>query len=392
MFRGLHRTILALSVAAAGLTLVNTAQAQPPPPPGAGGPGAFPGYVDLSVFYETLAPYGEWIFLPPYGWVWSPYNVTPEWRPYYYGYWVWTECGWTWVSTEPFGWAVYHYGRWLYQPFYGWVWVPGHIWGPAWVAWRRGDGWLGWAALPPDPAGPAPVGPGGVNINIHVNIINSIRRFSWNFVEEDRFCERNLKRYIVKPVRNVHIVNQTQNITNYSVQNNTVINKSLSFQQSQSKWGKAIPSFRIQDADRKTLSAITGNTLQLFRPKIESATPKITPDKIAPPRPAPTDPAGDWAKRRAQEQEALQKRFAELRAQLEDRQKREMERAMSKKLGKGGISVDELRKRHAMERAALEEQIDRETKLVNRYDERLQKGQAGSTTATGSKYLIKPNN
>ena len=33
---------------------------------------AEPVVVDSSVFYEALAPHGDWIYLRPYGWVWSP--------------------------------------------------------------------------------------------------------------------------------------------------------------------------------------------------------------------------------------------------------------------------------------------------------------------------------
>jgi hypothetical protein len=32
----------------------------------------------------------------------------------------------------------------------GWIWVPGDEWGPAWVDWRSGDDYVGWAPLPPD--------------------------------------------------------------------------------------------------------------------------------------------------------------------------------------------------------------------------------------------------
>ena len=31
----------------------------------------------------------------------------------------------------------------------GWCWVPGTLWGPAWVAWRAGRVNVGWAPLPP---------------------------------------------------------------------------------------------------------------------------------------------------------------------------------------------------------------------------------------------------
>ena len=107
--------------------------------------------VNLSFFYDELAPYGSWVDIRPYGWCWAPRGVSADWRPYTEGSWAYTDCGWTWVSYEPWGWAVFHYGRWLNDPHAGWVWVPGTVWGPAWVAWRWSDDWVGWAALSPGP-------------------------------------------------------------------------------------------------------------------------------------------------------------------------------------------------------------------------------------------------
>jgi hypothetical protein len=31
----------------------------------------------------------------------------------------------------------------------GWCWIPGTLWGPAWVSWRWGGGYVGWSPLPP---------------------------------------------------------------------------------------------------------------------------------------------------------------------------------------------------------------------------------------------------
>src|SRR5207245_4370982 len=89
-------------------------------------------------FYDDLAPYGRWVYAAGPGWVWSPYNVQAGWRPYQVGHWVVTDYGWTWASDEQFGSVVYHYGRWNQDPSYGWIWVPGTEWGPAWVAWHEG--------------------------------------------------------------------------------------------------------------------------------------------------------------------------------------------------------------------------------------------------------------
>ncbi len=100
-------------------------------------------------FYEPLAASGTWIEFRSYGRCWHPTAVAVGWRPYCAGHWVWTDCGWYWASDEPWGWACYHYGTWVYDPEYSWVWVPGVEWAPAWVSWRVGGGYIGWAPLAP---------------------------------------------------------------------------------------------------------------------------------------------------------------------------------------------------------------------------------------------------
>ncbi len=105
--------------------------------------------VSYQSFYDELSPYGQWVFDAEYGNVWVP-NEEPGYRPYATrGHWVMTDYGNMWVSDAPWGWACYHYGRWTYNPFYGWVWIPGHEWAPAWVSWRSGGGYYGWAPMGP---------------------------------------------------------------------------------------------------------------------------------------------------------------------------------------------------------------------------------------------------
>lgn len=106
---------------------------------------------DYSLFYERLAPFGRWFDVSGYGYCWRPTITTAGWRPYLDGCWVWSSLGWAWQSNEPFGWATYHYGRWVNLAGYGWIWVPGSEWAPAWVAWRQSRDCVGWAPLPPEP-------------------------------------------------------------------------------------------------------------------------------------------------------------------------------------------------------------------------------------------------
>src|SRR6187200_1725096 len=111
-------------------------------------------YVVAAEFREALSPYGRWANHSRWGEVWIVDRVPADWRPYTHGRWVYTdEWGWYWdVAAEEadWGWVTYHYGRWVYDGELGWMWVPGEDWGPAWVDWRYGDDYVGWAPLPPD--------------------------------------------------------------------------------------------------------------------------------------------------------------------------------------------------------------------------------------------------
>jgi hypothetical protein len=65
-----------------------------------------------------------------------------------YGHWTWYPLiGWTWISSEPWGWSVYHYGRWQWRFGLGWYWIPHYHWGPAWVHWWWDNDYLGWCPL-----------------------------------------------------------------------------------------------------------------------------------------------------------------------------------------------------------------------------------------------------
>jgi hypothetical protein len=97
----------------------------------------------------SLSSAGVWFDSPQYGRIWRPTQVQMNWQPYLYGRWAYTAAGWAWVSDEPFGWATYHYGRWAVLDDGGWAWLPGRVWGPAWVAWRYDAGYAAWCPLGP---------------------------------------------------------------------------------------------------------------------------------------------------------------------------------------------------------------------------------------------------
>ncbi len=102
----------------------------------------------LDAYEDELYDNGRWVYEQPYGYVWTPSVTYSDWRPYYYGRWVWYPIiGWTWVSYESWGWCTYHYGRWHWRHGLGWHWIPTSHWGPAWVHWHWDHSYIGWCPL-----------------------------------------------------------------------------------------------------------------------------------------------------------------------------------------------------------------------------------------------------
>jgi hypothetical protein len=95
--------------------------------------------------YEDLDRYGNWRDDSEYGPLWTP-MVSANWVPYSDGSWTWLEpWGWTWVDNASWGYAPFHYGRWVFVN-HRWSWAPGRhherpVWAPALVGWVGGAGW-----------------------------------------------------------------------------------------------------------------------------------------------------------------------------------------------------------------------------------------------------------
>jgi uncharacterized protein DUF6600 len=79
------------------------------------------------VGYDDLDDYGDWRDDPDYGHIWYPNRVSAGWAPYREGHWDWiSPWGWTWVDDSPWGYAPYHYGRWVVIGG-RWGWVAGPV-------------------------------------------------------------------------------------------------------------------------------------------------------------------------------------------------------------------------------------------------------------------------
>ena len=196
----------------------------PAPDDGAGAP---QDSASFQTFYDSLANQGTWVQSDDYGYVWQPQVSDPNWAPYTAGNWVYADDGWTWDSDESFGWATYHYGRWVNLNGPGWCWVPGYTWAPAWVSWRYGGGYCGWAPLPPDSFVGVDYFGGGFAFGIGFHIGGDCDRFygigpgCYNFLPVGCLGYRNYRGYYYNRANNYTIINRTTNVTNINVTRNT---------------------------------------------------------------------------------------------------------------------------------------------------------------------------
>ncbi len=176
--------------------------------------------VRFGLFYNSLAPYGEWVDCS-YGNVWRPLNMEHGWRPYLYGRWVWTvDYGWYWVSEEPFGWATFHYGRWVYDDFYGWVWAPDDVWGPAWVEWRYSNDYIGWAPL-------SPYARWNVSIGISFDAGWSTPIHYWNFVPCRSFTHSRVFDYVQPVERTRRFFGSTRGVRTMESDGDRIVNRGI---------------------------------------------------------------------------------------------------------------------------------------------------------------------
>ncbi|GAB3751836.1 DUF6600 domain-containing protein [Spirosoma pomorum] len=208
--------------------------------------------VPIESFYDELDPYGQWTQYPGYGDAWIP-SAGPDFQPYASnGHWIVTEYGNTWVSDYDWGWAPFHYGRWIYDPAYGgWLWLPGSDWGPAWVSWRSGGGYYGWA----------PLGP-GANINVNVNL----PAFCWTFVPQAYITSPRLYNYRVSRPNVVNIYQNTTIINNVYRSNNRAYVYGPQRIDIERVTRRSVPVYRIDQMNRPGRTIINNGSVGFYHP------------------------------------------------------------------------------------------------------------------------------
>jgi len=314
--------------------------------------------VDLSFFYDRLAPYGDWVEHPRYSWVWCPRDVSVEWRPYTDGHWVYTdEFGWLWESDQPWGWACFHYGRWDWDDQLGWFWVPGYTWGPAWVAWCTAPDYIGWAPLPPVVRWRP-----GIGLDLHGFDLDDIPARRWCFVSERFFDEPILRTHILLPSRNVTIFSQRRNVTRFDVVDGRIVDVGVPVGRIEQVTGRRVTHFRVSHVDSVAAMRLPrerDGVINVFSPRVGPAR-----DGAVPPHP------GELERRQQVERSQLEERQRAERNAME--QRHQMERVAPR------ARPEQFQPRQEAERRALQSEHERQQRLLsNRQQEESQRMGAG---------------
>ena len=237
----------------------------------------------VNVFYQQLQPYGTWMQVADFGWCWQPSVAvaTPAWRPYAdRGRWLHTDSGWYWQSDYAWGWAPFHYGRWVQHTRSGWLWVPDTHWGPAWVVWRSSDSYCGWAPLPPSAVFVAGQGIHFGGSRVSVSFDFGLPRHHFTFVPFTRFCDRNPHYYALAPTVVQNVYHQTTVINNIQVNNNVVVNNGVAADRVAALTRSEIRKVSVREAAPQEQSLLrldklekSGNDLVIYRPVLNPNAP-----------------------------------------------------------------------------------------------------------------------
>jgi hypothetical protein len=294
---------------------------------------------DLARFREALAPHGEWLDLEPYGTVWAPLGVRADWRPYTHGRWIYTDLGWLWLGEEPWAWAVYHYGRWKQDADHGWIWVPSSTWAPAWVAWRRGKGWVGWAPLPPEAGWSASNGLALSGSDLE----RAIPELTWTFVPAQDFTSSKVRGRIAPAGRNATLLPLTTGVTRYGLAASRPAERGMTAEgvgQGRPPRPVRVTAARTPRLNRAEI--VSRDVVQVYRPELIQEAPERDRTYSSARRPGGS-PMKDLLARDRREQSKLED------ALRSERDRLSRDQASEARVPPRGVSRDALKRRHESE-------------------------------------------
>ncbi|MBI5473075.1 MAG: hypothetical protein HY961_12095 [Ignavibacteriae bacterium] len=222
--------------------------------------------VSFSVFYDGLSPYGDWISVGGGVYGWRPAGIAVGWRPYTVGQWAWTDDGWYWVSDEPWGWAAYHYGRWHYDEYYGWIWIPGYDWAPAWVEWRYGPDYIGWAPL-------SPYAVFNISWGIHYRTRWYTPHHWWSFVGCGYITHSHVHKYVYRSDDNRRFVGVTRGGGSVRYSGGRIVTRGPDREFVERRGNVRVEPVRVREVNDRQAERIVRDggrdQIEVYRPRIE---------------------------------------------------------------------------------------------------------------------------
>ncbi|HZQ48210.1 MAG TPA: DUF6600 domain-containing protein, partial [Verrucomicrobiae bacterium] len=249
---------------------------------------------DTDYFYNSLAPYGSWIYIAGAGRCWQPTVCVGNhgWQPYFdRGRWIYTDCGWYWRSDYSWGWAAFHYGRWFNDEHRGWCWRPDHVWGPAWVSWRHSADYCGWAPLPPSAHFVPGVGFQHRGHSVAANFDFGLRASQYTFIPVGRMTDYSPYRYAASSSRAAELFHQTTVNNQVTFEHNHVVSHSIDPKQVAMASGIEVRPAQIHETPTRPNTSVVsdhlakqGDSLMIFRPRLSPAGSSARPRQFfAPP-------------------------------------------------------------------------------------------------------------
>jgi hypothetical protein len=238
--------------------------------------------VSFQSFYDLLSPIGEWIQVSKedideemgdgngqgngliadgenLAFIWKPTVTDAGWKPYTNGKWIYTAQGWVWASNDHWGWAVYHYGRWWNSKKFGWVWMPGYVWAPAWVMWRVADNHVGWTPLSPRAKWRVTTGITEANYKYKYNDAD------WVFVDKSKFADEINKGNIVASEKNGGLIAGSKTILDIKSENDAIVHSGPDAGEIEKATGNPVRERALKFVNDRSKVQIGENDISLYR-------------------------------------------------------------------------------------------------------------------------------
>ncbi|NTW33662.1 MAG: hypothetical protein HGB12_13760, partial [Bacteroidetes bacterium] len=148
---------------------------------------------------------------------------------------------------------------------YGWEWIPGYDWAPAWVYWGQYNNYYGWAPMPPN---------AGYGYQPPMN--------QWCFVPQQNINQVNIVNNNTTIINNNTTVNNITIINNTNTYNNQIYQSGPKKEDVEKVTGLKVPEVVVNDVKSSKDVKADGNIITIYRPSIDkgSSTVKPAPKKV----------------------------------------------------------------------------------------------------------------